>query len=147
MRPLGEANAESVFILLSKELFPSLITGFLLAAILSAVMSTIASQLLVSASALTDDFYKQFIRPNASDKELVLVGRLGVLAISVIALVLAFNPSGTILKLVGYAWAGFRLGIRTGHFVKPLLETNDKMGSAGWNDHRYGNRDRVGIHR
>lgn len=105
--PLGEANAESVFILLSKELFPSLITGFLLAAILSAVMSTIASQLLVSASALTDDFYKQFVRPNASDKELVLVGRLGVLAISVIALVLAFNPSGTILKLVGYAWAGF----------------------------------------
>ncbi|MGE7907009.1 sodium/proline symporter PutP [Peribacillus sp. NPDC094092] len=105
--PLGEKNAESVFIILSKELFPSLITGFLLAAILAAVMSTIASQLLVSASALTDDFYKQFIRPNASDKELVLVGRFGVLAISAIALILAFNPSGTILKLVGYAWAGF----------------------------------------
>ncbi len=105
--PLGEKNAESVFIILAKELFPSLITGFLLAAILAAVMSTIASQLLVSASALTDDFYKQFIRPNASDKELVLVGRFGVLAISAIALLLAFNPSGTILKLVGYAWAGF----------------------------------------
>ncbi|AMM91610.1 proline:sodium symporter PutP [Peribacillus simplex] len=105
--PLGERNAESVFILLAKELFPSLITGFLLAAILAAVMSTIASQLLVSASALTDDFYKQFIRPNASDKELVLVGRFGVLAIAAIALILAFNPSGTILKLVGYAWAGF----------------------------------------
>ncbi|CAN7469933.1 sodium/proline symporter PutP [Peribacillus frigoritolerans] len=105
--PLGERNAESVFIILAKELFPSLITGFLLAAILAAVMSTIASQLLVSASALTDDFYKQFIRPNASDKELVLVGRFGVLAISAIALLLAFNPSGTILKLVGYAWAGF----------------------------------------
>ncbi|TKH05372.1 sodium/proline symporter PutP [Peribacillus simplex] len=105
--PLGEKNAESVFIILAKELFPSLITGFLLAAILAAVMSTIASQLLVSASALTDDFYKQFIRPKASDKELVLVGRFGVLAISAIALILAFNPSGTILKLVGYAWAGF----------------------------------------
>lgn len=105
--PLGDRNAESVFIILAKELFPSLITGFLLAAILAAVMSTIASQLLVSASALTDDFYKQFIRPNASDKELVLVGRFGVLAISSIALLLAFNPSGTILKLVGYAWAGF----------------------------------------
>ncbi|MGG4265973.1 sodium/proline symporter PutP [Peribacillus simplex] len=105
--PLGERNAESVFIILAKELFPSLITGFLLAAILAAVMSTIASQLLVSASALTDDFYKQFIRPDASDKELVLVGRFGVLAIAAIALVLAFNPSGTILKLVGYAWAGF----------------------------------------
>ncbi|MFD6207609.1 sodium/proline symporter PutP [Peribacillus sp. NPDC060253] len=105
--PLGVGNAESVFIILAKELFPSLITGFLLAAILAAVMSTIASQLLVSASALTDDFYKQFIRPDASDKELVLVGRFGVLAIAGIALLLAFNPSGTILKLVGYAWAGF----------------------------------------
>jgi len=105
--PLGEKNAETVFIVLSKELFPALITGFLLAAILAAVMSTIASQLLVSASALTDDFYKQFIRPNASEKELVLVGRLGVLAIAIIALVLAFNPSDTILNLVGYAWAGF----------------------------------------
>ena len=63
--PLGEKNAETVFIVLSQVLFPSLITGFLLAAILAAVMSTIASQLLVSASALTDDFYKQFIRPKS----------------------------------------------------------------------------------
>ena len=70
-------------------------------------MSTIASQLLVSASALTDDFYKQFIRPKASDKELVLVGRLGVLIISLLALFLALNPNDTILNLVGYAWAGF----------------------------------------
>lgn len=105
--PLGEKGAETVFIVLSQVLFPSLITGFLLAAILAAVMSTIASQLLVSASALTDDFYKQFIRPKASDKELVLVGRLGVLTISLIALFLALNPNDTILNLVGYAWAGF----------------------------------------
>ena len=100
-------NSETVFIILSEVLFPTLITGFLLAAILAAVMSTIASQLLVSASALTDDFYKQFIRPKASDKELVLVGRMGVLIISLIALFLALNPNDTILKLVGYAWAGF----------------------------------------
>lgn len=100
-------NAEMVFIVLSQVLFPNVITGFLLAAILSAVMSTISSQLLVSASALTEDFYKQFIRPNASDRELVLVGRLGVLMIAIIAIILAFNPSDTILNLVGYAWAGF----------------------------------------
>jgi sodium/proline symporter len=100
-------NSETVFIILSEVLFPSVITGFLLAAILAAVMSTIASQLLVSASALTDDFYKQFIRPKASDKELVFVGRMGVLTISIIALVLALNPNDTILNLVGYAWAGF----------------------------------------
>ncbi|MGW8264461.1 sodium:solute symporter family transporter, partial [Bacillus sp. LR--39] len=75
-------NAETIFIKLADLLFPSMITGFLLAAILAAVMSTISSQLLVTSSALTEDFYKAFIRKGASDKELVLVGRLSVLAIS-----------------------------------------------------------------
>ncbi|MBM7693695.1 sodium/proline symporter [Peribacillus deserti] len=100
-------NPETVFIVISDQLFPSLITGFLLAAILAAVMSTISSQLLVTSSALTEDFYKAFIRKNASDRELVLVGRLAVLGIALIALALAFNPSETLLNLVGYAWAGF----------------------------------------
>ncbi|RFU67610.1 sodium/proline symporter PutP [Bacillus sp. V59.32b] len=105
--PLGKDEHETVFIQLAQELFPSLITGFLLAAILAAIMSTIAAQLLVTSSALTEDFYKAFIRRSASDKELVLVGRLAVLAVSLIALVLALNPNETILNLVGYAWAGF----------------------------------------
>lgn len=100
-------NPETVFIVLSEILFHPIITGFLLAAILAAVMSTISSQLLVTSSALTEDFYKAFFRRNASDKELVLIGRLSVLAISIIALVLALNPNETILNLVGYAWAGF----------------------------------------
>ncbi|MGG1572639.1 sodium/proline symporter PutP [Fictibacillus sp. NRS-1165] len=104
---LGEKKAETVFIVLSDVLFHPLITGFLLAAILAAVMSTISSQLLVTSSAVTEDFYKAFFKRSASDKELVLVGRLSVLAISVIALVLALNPNKTILNLVGYAWAGF----------------------------------------
>ncbi|MFN2744713.1 sodium/proline symporter PutP [Bacillus sp. z60-18] len=100
-------NPETIFIVLSELLFPSMITGFLLASILAAVMSTISSQLLVTSSALTEDFYKAFIRKGASDKELVLVGRLSVLAISLIALIMALNPNETILNLVGYAWAGF----------------------------------------
>ncbi|MDA7025282.1 sodium/proline symporter PutP [Bacillus sp. CLL-7-23] len=107
MNHLTLKNKETIFIVLSDLLFPSMITGFLLAAILAAVMSTISSQLLVTSSALTEDFYKAFIRKQASDKELVLVGRLSVLAISLIALLLALNPSKTILNLVGYAWAGF----------------------------------------
>ncbi|NPC94566.1 sodium/proline symporter PutP [Bacillus sp. WMMC1349] len=107
MNHLTLQNKETIFIVLSDLLFPSMITGFLLAAILAAVMSTISSQLLVTSSALTEDFYKAFIRKQASDKELVLVGRLSVLAISLIALLLALNPSKTILNLVGYAWAGF----------------------------------------
>ncbi|MFS0784615.1 sodium/proline symporter PutP [Bacillus sp. 1P06AnD] len=101
------SNPETVFIVLGEQLFPSIVTGFLLAAILAAVMSTISSQLLVTSSALTKDIYKTFLRKEASDREQVLVGRLTVLAVAVIALVMALNPSETILNLVGYAWAGF----------------------------------------
>lgn len=105
--PLNIDTSETVFIVLAEQLFPSVITGFLLAAILAAVMSTISSQLLVTSSALTGDFYKAFLKKNASDKELVLVGRLAVLGVSIIGLILALNPNDTILGLVGYAWAGF----------------------------------------
>ncbi|MFC7373247.1 sodium/proline symporter PutP [Fictibacillus iocasae] len=101
------ADPETVFIEFSNILFHPLITGFLLAAILAAIMSTISSQLLVTSSAVTEDFYKQFFRRNASDKELVLTGRLSVLTIAVIATLMSLNPSETILTLVGYAWAGF----------------------------------------
>lgn len=100
-------NPETVFIKLSDVLFHPLITGFLLAAILAAIMSTISSQLLVTSSALTEDFYKAFFRRSATDKELVLVGRLSLLGVSLIALYLSLNPNETILNLVGYAWAGF----------------------------------------
>jgi Na+/proline symporter len=70
-------------------------------------MSTISSQLLVSSSSLTEDFYKTFVRRSASQKELVLVGRLSVLAVSIFAIGLAFDRSASILSLVSNAWAGF----------------------------------------
>ncbi|RVT67413.1 sodium/proline symporter PutP [Niallia taxi] len=100
-------DAETIFIKLSEILFHPLITGFLLAAILAAVMSTISSQLLVTASSLTEDVYKTFFRRTASEKELLTISRLAVLIVSVIAVLLAFNKNGSILSLVGYAWAGF----------------------------------------
>lgn len=88
-------------------LFHSYITGFLLSAILASIMSSISSQLLVISSAVTEDFYKTFFRRDASDKELVLIGRLSVLVVAMITVVLAYHPSDTILTLVGYAWTGF----------------------------------------
>ncbi|MGK0266743.1 MAG: sodium/proline symporter [Maricaulis sp.] len=100
-------DPETIFILLSQVLFHPLVGGFLLAAILAAIMSTISSQLLVSSSSLTEDFYKHFVRRGASQKELVLVGRISVLAVSLIAIMLAFDRSSTILSLVSNAWAGF----------------------------------------
>lgn len=101
------ADPETIFIFLSQVLFHPLVGGFLLAAILAAIMSTISSQLLVSSSSLTEDFYRTFFRRAASQSELVLVGRLSVLAVSVVAVLLALDRSASILSLVSNAWAGF----------------------------------------
>ncbi|SHI09004.1 sodium/proline symporter PutP [Ferrimonas marina] len=100
-------NAETVFIELSKVLFNPWVAGFLIAAILSAIMSTIDSQLLVCSSVVTEDFYRKWLRPDASERERVMVGRLTVLAVAVLATVIALDPQSTVLALVSYAWAGF----------------------------------------
>ena len=103
-------DPETLFIIMSQVLFHPLVGGFLLAAILAAIMSTISSQLLVTSSSLTEDFYK-LIRDEehaqSHQKEFVLVGRLSVLAVAIVALAIAWSPNDTILNLVGNAWAGF----------------------------------------
>ncbi|XBQ17435.1 MAG: sodium/proline symporter PutP [Oceanicaulis sp.] len=100
-------DSETIFILMSQVLFHPFVGGFLLAAILAAIMSTISSQLLVSSSSLTEDFYKTFVRRSASQKELVFIGRMSVLVVSLVAIALAFDRSSNILELVSNAWAGF----------------------------------------
>ncbi|MFT5235222.1 MAG: sodium/proline symporter [Shewanella sp.] len=101
------ANPETVFIHLAHAAFNPWIGGLIIAAILSAIMSTIDSQLLVCSSVITEDFYKKWLRPEASSKELMLVGRIGVLVIAVIAGIVALDPQSSVLGLVSYAWAGF----------------------------------------
>jgi SSS family solute:Na+ symporter/sodium/proline symporter len=100
-------DPETIFILLADVLFDPLITGFLLAALLAAIMSTISSQLLVSSSSLTEDFYRIYLRRDAGQGELVTVGRLCVLLVALVAILLAYDPENTILGLVANAWAGF----------------------------------------
>ncbi|KES17805.1 Na+/proline symporter [Gilliamella apicola SCGC AB-598-I20] len=104
---IDNGKHERIFIELSKLLFNPWIAGILLAAILAAVMSTLSCQLLVCSSALTEDFYRAFIRPKAKQRELVWVGRIMVLLVSVIAILLAINPNNSVLDLVSHAWAGF----------------------------------------
>ena len=98
---------EQVFIELSKLLFNPWVAGILLSAILAAVMSTLSCQLLISSSAITEDFYKGFIRPKASEKELVWLGRAMVLLIAMLAIWIAQDENNKVLKLVEFAWAGF----------------------------------------
>jgi sodium/proline symporter len=100
-------DGETIFMVLVNALFNPVVAGILLAAILAAIMSTADSQLLVSSSALAEDFYRNLLRKNASQQEIVMVGRFAVIGLSLVALMLAMNPDSTVLGLVSYAWAGF----------------------------------------
>ncbi|MCD8907937.1 sodium/proline symporter PutP [Staphylococcus arlettae] len=103
-------DPETLFILMSQVLFHPLVGGFLLAAILAAIMSTISSQLLVTSSSLTEDFYKLIRGEEAAkkhEKEFVFVGRMSVILVSIVSIAIAWSPNDTILNLVGNAWAGF----------------------------------------
>ena len=102
-----KAVAETIFIHLSRVLFHPFIGGFLLSAILAAVMSTISSQLLVTSSSITEDIFKNFFPKAATTKNMLLMSRASVLIVAVIALLLSLNPKDSILNLVGNAWAGF----------------------------------------
>ena len=100
---------ELVFVQMVRRIFPGVISGILLSAVLAASMSTADSQLLSASSSLASDVYKPIVRKNrASDRELMWVGRFVVLAVAVVALVIAANPnSGSIMGLVENAWGLF----------------------------------------
>ncbi|KAD3515106.1 sodium/proline symporter PutP [Arthrobacter yangruifuii] len=98
---------EAVFLSLAQIFFHPLVAGFVLAAVLAAIMSTISSQLIVTSSALVEDLYKIVLKRDASPRSMVMLGRLGVLVVSVISILIAFGRNDTILDLVGFAWAGF----------------------------------------
>ena len=101
------ADNETIFIVLVNALFSPVIAGILLAAILAAIMSTADSQLLVSSSALAEDFFHNLMRKDATHELVVRVGRITVVILSVIAMLIALDPDNSVLGLVAYAWAGF----------------------------------------
>ncbi|CAM2792273.1 sodium/proline symporter PutP [Actinomyces slackii] len=101
------ANPEAVFISLGQLLFHPLIAGFMLAAILAAIMSTVSSQLLVTSSALIEDLYRTIRKSELSSSHLVIASRTAVFLVALVAAIMAWTPSDTILALVAFAWAGF----------------------------------------
>ena len=121
-------DPETIFIVLANLLFHPLITGFLLAALLAAIMSTISSQLLVASSSLTEDFYRLFLRKNASERESVNIGRICVLLVALAAIVIARDPDSQVLGLVSNAWAGF--GAAFGPLIILSLTWNRMTGSG-----------------
>lgn len=99
-------NAEHVLLAMSQLLLHPLIVGFVFAAVLAAIMSTVSSQLIVCSSAFVEDLYK-LLGWKTSQRALLMLGRACVLVVAIIATILALNPDGTILDLVAFAWAGF----------------------------------------
>jgi sodium/proline symporter len=108
---LAVVDSEKVFILMVQNILTGpiavILAGLILTAILSAIMSTADSQLLVTASAVSEDICKTVFDNKLSEKQLVWISRSTVLVISLLALLIAINPDSSVFELVSYAWAGF----------------------------------------
>lgn len=101
---------KTVFIVMARRFFPPIISGFLLAAIMAASVSTADSQLLVASSAFTSDLYQPIVRQDASDREVLWVGRIAVICIAIIAYIIASSKGAgaqAIMNLVENAWGVF----------------------------------------
>ena len=102
-------DSEKVFIFMTGDVLGSLpfLAGIIYCGVLGAIMSTASSQLLVAASAISQDIFKNIIDKKASDKSLLVVSKLTVLIVAVIALFLALLGNSTVFEIVSSAWAGF----------------------------------------
>lgn len=101
------ADSETVFITMVQNMFPTIIAGILLTAILAAIMSTADSQLLVSASTITLPLNHLEKSGKLSQNTLVWISRFAVIIISIIAVLLVLDPNSSVFGIVQYAWAGF----------------------------------------
>ncbi|MBQ4463165.1 MAG: sodium:proline symporter, partial [Eubacterium sp.] len=116
----GLEDSENVFIEMIQSVFADngvmiFIGGIFLCGILAAIMSTADSQLLVCASAVSKDIYKDLIKKDAPDKKVLLVSRVTVIVVAVIAILIAWDPNSSVMNLVSDAWAG--LGAAFGPLV------------------------------
>ena len=101
------ADAENVFILLSTRLLPPLLAGLVMAGILAATISSSDSYLLIAASSFSKNIYQGLLHRKATDKQVLLVSRVTLLAITVIAIFIALDENSVIFTIVSFAWAGF----------------------------------------
>ena len=126
-----------VFITMVRTIFPALLSGLLLSAVLAASLSTADSQLLAAASSFASDVYKPILRNNkVTDKEMLWAGRIVVMVVSVISVFIAASPnSGSIMSLVANAWgvfgAAFGPAIMLSLFWKRFNYTGALVGIVG----------------
>lgn len=104
-------DSENVFIHMIQHVFSGnilliFIGGLFLCGILAAIMSTADSQLLVCASSVSKDIYKNILKPQSDDKKVLKVSRITVIVVAILAFLIAWNPNSSIMNLVSDAWAG-----------------------------------------
>ena len=104
---LTKSAAESIFITLSTNFLPPILAGFVMAGILAATISSSDSYLLISASAFAKNIYKDVVKKDASDKQVMRMTRITLLAIALIAIIIALDENSVIFSIVSFAWAGF----------------------------------------
>jgi sodium/proline symporter len=104
---LTDGAAENIFIVMSTGLLPALIAGVVMSGILAATMSSSDSYLLIASSALSRDIFKGIIKKDATDKQVMFMSRVTLLALSVFGIIIALDEGSVIFKVVSFAWAGF----------------------------------------
>lgn len=104
---LTASGAESIFITMSTSLLPPLLAGFVMAGILAATMSSSDSYLLIAASAFSKNIYEKILKKDATEKQIMRVSHLTLIAVSLIGIIIALDETSIIFKVVSFAWAGF----------------------------------------
>jgi sodium/proline symporter len=104
-------GAQNVLPLLVERIMPLTLIGIYIAAVLSAIMSTIDSLLVLASSAISRDFYQQIFKPHKTEKELAKISRIITLILAVSALIIAMTiavaiPERTIFWFVIFGWSG-----------------------------------------
>ncbi len=107
IEPLTKANAENIFIILSRSSLPAILAGFVMAGILAATISSSDSYLLIAASAVAKNIFQGIVKKDASDKQVMTITRITLLVIALIAAVIALDEQSVIFQIVSFAWAGF----------------------------------------
>jgi sodium/proline symporter len=104
---LTASAAENIFITLATNALPPILAGFVMAGILAATISSSDSYLLIAASAVAKNIFQGVVKKKATDKQVMLVTRITLLAIALIAIVIALDENSIIFNVVSFAWAGF----------------------------------------
>ena len=100
-------DSEKIFIVMTKTFIPAIFAGVILSGILAATMSTADSQLLMVSSSVGTNLFKKIFKKDATDKQVLLIGKITILVVAVVAMFIASDPNSKIFDLVSYAWAGF----------------------------------------